>query len=59
MYQTVLFGTDEFLRLSLGRLGRHNFLQKEMELQIYSSEMLTISSEAVPLNCSSQAAQKK
>jgi hypothetical protein len=28
-------GTDQFLRLSLVRLERHNFLQKQMELQIY------------------------
>jgi hypothetical protein len=27
-------GTDEFLRLSLGRLGRHKFVQKQVELQI-------------------------
>jgi hypothetical protein len=28
-------GTDEFLRLSLGRVGRHKFLQKQVELQIH------------------------
>jgi len=28
-------GTDEFLRLSLGRLLRHKFLQKQVKLQIH------------------------
>jgi hypothetical protein len=28
-------GTDECLRLSLGRLGRHKFVQKQVELQTH------------------------
>ena len=28
------FGKDEFLRLRVGRLWRHKFLQKQVELQI-------------------------
>jgi len=32
--------TDEFLRLSVGRLCRHKFVQKEVELQIQSNEIL-------------------
>jgi len=51
MHQTVLFGTDKFLRLSLGRLWRHNFLQKQVELQIHNSEILAINHEVVVLNC--------
>jgi len=33
-------------------------LQKQVELQIYSNEILAISREAVHLNCSNQAAQE-
>jgi hypothetical protein len=47
-------GTDKFLRLSLGRLWRHKFLQQQVELQIYSKEILQTSPEDLPLNCSNQ-----
>jgi len=40
MYQTVLFGTDVFLRLSVGRLWKHKFVQQQVELQIHSNEIL-------------------
>jgi len=52
-------GTDEFLRLSVGRLWRHKFVQQQVELQIHSNDILAISREAVPLNCSNQTAQTK
>jgi len=34
-------------------------VQQQVELQIHSNEILAISCEAVPLNCSNQAAQTK
>ena len=35
-----LVRTDEFLRLSVGRLWRHKFVQQQVELQVHSNEML-------------------
>jgi hypothetical protein len=34
-------GTDEFLRLSLGRLWRNKFLQKQVELQIHKQNIFS------------------
>jgi hypothetical protein len=52
-------GTDDFLRLSVGRLWRHKFVQQQVELQIHGNEILAICRENVPLNCSNQPAQTK
>ena len=48
----------QFLRLSLGRLGRHKFLQNQFELQIHKQWNLAISCEVVPLNYSNPATEK-
>ena len=52
-------GTDEFLRLSVGRLWRHEFVQQQVELQIHSNEILAVSQEDVPLNCLNKPAQEE